>query len=150
MSRTALYRHYDAEGRLLYVGITDCLSARDKQHREVAAWHKDVVRSETQWCVSRQHAAALERVAIRFERPVYNVALANSQQLPVEAQEFCGIAKEIEDASERLGLAPSTICERAGQGGRFYARLKSGARCWPGTAAKVRAWIAEQSEGASQ
>jgi hypothetical protein len=57
---------------------------------------------------------------------------------------------EIETAAARLGLAPSTVAERAGQGGRFYARLKDGARCWPDTAAKVRAWIADNVPGVSQ
>lgn len=57
---------------------------------------------------------------------------------------------EIEAAAARLGLAPSTVTERAGQGGRFYARLKSGARCWPDTAQKVREWIAANAPQASQ
>ena len=74
MTRTALYRHYDAAGSLLYVGITDCLSERDKQHRANAHWHGDVHRTETEWCLSRDHASALERVAIQFEGPLHNVA----------------------------------------------------------------------------
>jgi hypothetical protein len=52
---------------------------------------------------------------------------------------------EIEAAAAMLGLSPSTVGERAGQGGRFYARLKSGARVWPETEAKVRQWIATAS-----
>lgn len=55
----------------------------------------------------------------------------------------------IESAAERIGIAPSTVGERAGQGGRFYARLKAGARCWPETDAAVRQWIAENA-GAHQ
>ena len=51
----------------------------------------------------------------------------------------------IEAAAAMLGLSPSTVGERAGQGGRFYARLKSGARVWPETEAKVRDWIATAS-----
>jgi hypothetical protein len=49
---------------------------------------------------------------------------------------------QIEQAAARLNVAPSTIGERAGQGGRFYARLKDGARVWPETDRKVRDWIA--------
>jgi len=73
MPRTALYRHYDAEGRLLYVGVTDCLTERDKQHASKSVWHKDVARTDTEWCLSRDHAFALERVAIEYERPLHNV-----------------------------------------------------------------------------
>ena len=57
---------------------------------------------------------------------------------------------EIEQAALRLDLQPSTIGERAGQGGRFYARLKAGARIWPETAQKVRGWIAENAPEGQQ
>jgi hypothetical protein len=55
------------------------------------------------------------------------------------------LAREIEAAAARLGIEPSTVGERAGQGGRFYARLKEGKRVWPETAEKVRARIAQLS-----
>ena len=45
---------------------------------------------------------------------------------------------EIEAAASALGIAPSTVGERAGQGGKFYERLCEGRRVWPETAAKVR------------
>jgi len=45
---------------------------------------------------------------------------------------------EIEAAAAALGIAPSTLGERAGQGGHFYARLKAGKRVWPDTAQRVR------------
>ena len=85
MTRTALYRHYDAAGALLYVGITDCLSGRDKQHAATAHWHADVARTETEWCVSRDHALALESVAVQFEAPLHNKAGVPANDLPVTA-----------------------------------------------------------------
>lgn len=54
------------------------------------------------------------------------------------------LASEIEAAAASLGISPSTLGARAGQGGRFYVRLKDGKRVWPETAAKVRGWIAAQ------
>ncbi|PZQ99184.1 MAG: hypothetical protein DI533_00305 [Cereibacter sphaeroides] len=53
---------------------------------------------------------------------------------------------EIEEAASRLGLSPSTVGERAGQGGKFYERLKAGKRVWPETADKVRSWINSRLE----
>jgi hypothetical protein len=44
----------------------------------------------------------------------------------------------IENAATRLNIAPSTVGERAGQGGQFYQRLKDGKRVWPETADAVR------------
>lgn len=48
------------------------------------------------------------------------------------------LKSEIEAAAETLGIAPSTVGERAGQGGRFYKRLCDGKRVWPETAEAVR------------
>lgn len=55
------------------------------------------------------------------------------------------LSVEMEAAAARLGIEPSTLGERAGQGGRFYSRLKDGKRVWPETAAKVREWIASNA-----
>ena len=57
------------------------------------------------------------------------------------------LAAEIEAVAADLGLAPSTVGERAGQGGHFYARLKADKRVWPETAAKVRLRLAEMLSG---
>lgn len=49
------------------------------------------------------------------------------------------LAEEIEAVAARLGMSPSTVGERAGQGGKFYDRLRAGRRVWPETVTKVRA-----------
>lgn len=51
------------------------------------------------------------------------------------------LLSEIEEFAERVGCAPSVVGRKAGQGGRFYARLKEGRRCWPETAEKVREYM---------
>lgn len=54
---------------------------------------------------------------------------------------------EIEACAKRLGVSPSTIGERAGQGGQFFSRLKGGKhRFWPETLEKVRAKVREFGE----
>lgn len=57
------------------------------------------------------------------------------------------LIQKIEAKAAALGVAPSTIGERAGQGGKFYDRLKAGCRFWPETAAKVVARL-EQMDAA--
>lgn len=54
------------------------------------------------------------------------------------------LLQEIKEAALDLGIAPSTVGERAGQGGHFYRRLNEGCRVWPETAQKVRAWISSE------
>lgn len=47
------------------------------------------------------------------------------------------LLKKIDAASAKLGIKPSTVGERAGQGGQFYARLTRGCRIWPETFDRV-------------
>lgn len=53
------------------------------------------------------------------------------------------LKQEIEDAAEALNIAPSTVGQRAGQGGKFYSRLCEGKRVWPETASAVRERISQ-------
>jgi len=53
------------------------------------------------------------------------------------------LAAEIEAVAARLGLSPSTVGKRIGQGGRFYMRLKAGNRIWPETDATARQRLRE-------
>lgn len=48
---------------------------------------------------------------------------------------------ELENAAAELGMAPSTLGEKTGQGGHFYRRLCDGKRVWPETADAVRRQI---------
>ena len=48
------------------------------------------------------------------------------------------LVSEIEAVADLLGISASTVGERAGQGGQFYARLKAGKRAWPETIQTVR------------
>ncbi|QQM45155.1 GIY-YIG nuclease family protein [Streptomyces liliifuscus] len=75
--RTLLYRFFDDEGRLLYVGITNNPQNRWADHAHKARinenvwWH--LVRVvHTEWCDTRGEAEAAEITAIRHERPLHN------------------------------------------------------------------------------
>ena len=125
MTRTALYRHYDAQGRLLYVGISDVLPERDRQHSATAHWFNDVHKTETQWCLSREHAADLERVAIKHEKPAHNKMHAAEAE-PIRAVKVVekGIAAgpalraflkqnriRQGDFARRIGVGQSCVCK---------------------------------------
>lgn len=74
--RTAVYRFYDADDRLLYVGITANTKVRWAWHKGNAAWWPDQRRVEVVWRETREQAAAEEHLAIRTERPAWNRSLA--------------------------------------------------------------------------
>jgi DNA-binding transcriptional regulator YhcF (GntR family) len=71
---TALYRLYDSQGRLLYVGIATSPERRWLQHAAEKVWWPAVSRRDTEWFPSRAEAAAAEITAIRSERPCHNEA----------------------------------------------------------------------------
>jgi len=71
--RTALYRHFDADGQLLYVGISLSAVQRLGQHKHNASWFEKIVRIEIEWWPFRDLAEQAEAAAIWHERPAWNV-----------------------------------------------------------------------------
>lgn len=71
---TVLYRFYDKDGNLLYVGITAKLSRRVADHRRRQPWWRQRVRTTIEVHPRRWAALDAERVAIVTEKPRYNIA----------------------------------------------------------------------------
>lgn len=67
-----LYRHFDSDGRLLYVGISLSAVTRLQQHATASHWFKDIARVEIEKLVSREAALNAERHAILNENPIHN------------------------------------------------------------------------------
>jgi predicted GIY-YIG superfamily endonuclease len=71
--RTALYRLYDADGRLLYVGITTDPKTRFASHATYKSWWGQVARKDVTWLQGTwREALVTEAAAIRMERPKFN------------------------------------------------------------------------------
>lgn len=68
----ALYRHFDADGELLYVGIAANPFKRTGEHRTHADWFASVVRIDIEWFDSRAEAKAAETQAIGKGQPENN------------------------------------------------------------------------------
>ncbi len=71
---TALYRMHDADGALLYVGITDHLADRWGKHEATQSWWGQVATATVEHFPTRTAAVEAELHAIRTERPMHNVA----------------------------------------------------------------------------
>jgi hypothetical protein len=71
---TDLYRFYDHEGALLYVGISKAAINRWSQHGGDKAWWDDVETTTVEHFETRELADAAETRAIQSEGPRYNIA----------------------------------------------------------------------------
>ncbi|MFF8840492.1 GIY-YIG nuclease family protein [Streptomyces sp. NPDC015130] len=82
---TALYRFFDAESRLLYVGITSRLRVRMTEHaRDYAGtWWPEVDKRSVDWYPTRTDAGQAERTAIKDEQPLHNVLHTPRHRLPL-------------------------------------------------------------------
>lgn len=74
IQKTTLYRYFDSEGRLLYVGITGNQFNRLDQHSKTQPWWLEVHTGSFQHFQTRQEALDAEAYAIGSELPKYNKA----------------------------------------------------------------------------
>ena len=68
-----VYRHYDADDNLLYVGVSRNPQNRIDTHRKTAHWFNDSVRVEHEKYSDRESAIHAETAAIKSESPKWNV-----------------------------------------------------------------------------
>ena len=71
----ALYRHFDGQGQLLYVGITLDPGGRTKCHARNKRWwlEEEVATMTIEYLPSREALKRAELYAIRSENPKYNI-----------------------------------------------------------------------------
>jgi predicted GIY-YIG superfamily endonuclease len=78
---TAVYRLYDADDNLIYVGISDSLGIRFGTHSRREWWPR-VVRYTLSWHEHRRQALAEEAKAITHELPAENLMVPVSALVP--------------------------------------------------------------------
>ena len=88
---TCVYRFYDAEGVLLYVGLTMRFKERLSAHKRRDWWHL-VSRCDVEWFDGREPAKTAEREAIATEDPTYNIT--RPANAGIEIRDITGVDKE--------------------------------------------------------
>lgn len=73
MTTASLYRFFNKDGDLLYVGISSKLGNRFHEHSKNQPWYEEIVGSTVAHYPTREAALDAERDAIKAERPLYNV-----------------------------------------------------------------------------
>ncbi len=72
MRQTTLYRHFDSDENLLYVGISSRPWKRMVEHK-VSCWYDKIHNITLQHYESREEAIKAEREAITEENPIFNI-----------------------------------------------------------------------------
>ncbi len=70
---TQLYRHFDEEDNLLYVGVSLSALHRLGQHRHHSQWFETIKKVTIETFPTREEALEAERRSIRVEKPLHNV-----------------------------------------------------------------------------
>lgn len=71
-TRTAVYRFFDANDELLYLGVTHDIQQRWGTHERIQPWWLDVARREFVWYDTRAEAEQIEVAATAVEKPRYD------------------------------------------------------------------------------
>lgn len=94
---TQLYRHYDENGTLLYVGVSISAMLRFSQHKHESSWYRQIKRQEIETFNSRKEALEAETRAIRTEKPLYNIR-KKLKPLPFKKDKYDAIATAFKEA----------------------------------------------------
>jgi predicted GIY-YIG superfamily endonuclease len=71
-SKTVLYRFYDGKNELLYIGVTNNILRRMRQHLRDKDWAKEIHSTKVEYFNERIYALEAEKKAIVAEKPKYN------------------------------------------------------------------------------
>jgi predicted GIY-YIG superfamily endonuclease len=81
--RVALYRFFDADGVLLYVGITSDIEQRWSRHaNDRKSWWPHVAKKTVEWLDNRWEASQAEARAVRDEGPMHNIQRPRMKRRP--------------------------------------------------------------------
>ena len=72
MSNHHLYRHFDADDNLLYIGISKSAFRRLQEHESTAVWANDIKSMTIERFESRSQLVEAEKIAIFWEKPLHN------------------------------------------------------------------------------
>lgn len=84
--RTVLYRFFNTDGELLYIGIAGNPGRRFEQHDSEKEWAHTIAYSRLEHYASREEAAAAERIAIHNENPRHNIVGNRTRSQPMSEE----------------------------------------------------------------
>ncbi len=99
---TALYRHFNDAGVLLYVGVSLDVVRRLGQHESAPGWYEQISTVTIERHESRKAALLAEQDAINSENPAYNIRGRRAGRVHVgERCHLCGRREPMTDAERQ-------------------------------------------------
>src|SRR3990172_1752243 len=68
-----LYRHFDRDGKLLYIGVSLSVIGRLGCHKQNSHWFKKIAHIDIDQYSSKEAALIAEKLAIKKENPLHNI-----------------------------------------------------------------------------
>jgi len=85
---TQLYRYFDKDNNLLYVGISFSAAVRASEHRRTSAWYSSAVKMTMENFDTRKECELAEQNAIRKEKPLHNITCTPRQNQHLRKDRF--------------------------------------------------------------
>jgi predicted GIY-YIG superfamily endonuclease len=109
--KTSLYRHFEKDGTLLYVGISLNHVVRLSQHKAASSWFEKIATVTIEQFETRAEALQAETKAVVNEKPLHNIQKQGEPEPP---------PNEFEDARRGItfrvvALHPLYTLQQAGQ-----------------------------------
>lgn len=118
---TTLYRLFDGDGRLLYIGVTDELDRRMGVHSRLKPWWPQVSATRTESFESRSAAFVAEAAAIANEQPLHNVRVAR----PAVGL----LGQTLRTLRQDRGLTVEKLAAKADTAAKTIYRIEAGEDC---------------------
>jgi predicted GIY-YIG superfamily endonuclease len=104
-TRHYVYRLFDQDGRLIYIGCTYSPEARIKQHRTTMWWGDQITRVKITVHPNKPAAHAVELAAIHSDKPRWNINSKWVHNHSWTAQDFADYIKAHELSREHMTSA---------------------------------------------
>ncbi|MFE7780373.1 GntR family transcriptional regulator [Streptomyces nigrescens] len=129
---TALYRLYDADDQLLYIGIARYPQSRWEQHAGQQTWWHQVARKTVEWYEDRASALEAEACSTAAEKPLYDQSWRRTQDAPKGGFDDSAGRKLVEKTlADRIaqGLYPPGTCLSTGTVSSEFDVARTTASC---------------------
>lgn len=111
---TVLYRAFDANDDLLYIGITRRLDKRIDAHQSTSAWGRSAARWSAESFPTRAAAEEAEALAIAAEVPRHNVTFSSNKRFRVGEEASAPYLRALVQRMQEVGASQTSLAAATG------------------------------------